>query len=65
MEKYNADVMALNFAIRIAETDPAFFAANGDGTHKAGYVADFIKTLSSRLEEEISDGIHMGDIKPR
>ncbi len=65
MEKYNADAMALNFAIRISESDPQFFCANGNGAYKAEMMADFIKTLSTRLQSDVESGIDMGDIKPR
>jgi len=65
MKKNEADLVALSMAFRIGDADPQFFNVSGNGTNKADVVADFIKTLSARLQTDVDDAIHMGMIKPR
>lgn len=65
MDRYNAEVLALSFATRICDADPRFFGDSGNGSYKATEVADFVKTLASRLESDIENNIDTSKFKPR
>lgn len=65
MDKRNADTLALNFAMQLGISDPAFFSKSGPNVDKAELLADFVKTLSQRLQADIHADVDIRDIKLR
>ncbi|ARU66146.1 hypothetical protein [Histophilus somni] len=54
MEKYQADELALQLVNSILKTEPSALAS-GSAAVDARHIADFVKTLSDRFQQDLDD----------
>ncbi len=55
MKKIMADVTAIRLAQEVLKSDPKYILGGASGEDAAKELADFIKTLSERLQADFSD----------